>query len=641
MSFEEKTEKKVETKSPPSDKPNPDLEACIKEQVEQGMSEEEAKGYCAKQTEKTEKTEEVNVEKKEELPPGEKAPVEEITEDPNAPPKDPNAPPQQDPNAPPQAPQDPNAPQQGQGFGQYTNFEQCLNDQRGQGLNPKDSIVNCAAQLLQHMESQGLAAPVGMPIGMPQNGMGMQRPPYGASYNVAGVEFNTAEFPDFETCVVSFKDKGLGKDEAIAKCKGIFEAKFEKSPTPAEPVQVEKASDDKLYIRAFLLDTSLNKNFWGVNNASIDQRINSFIGRPLVLTEDFGHPELSDMAFGHALQYQDVYRIGTIIDVVQTAKSEHDKAKKVYYAIIELTEPKAKEAFKNNKLPLYVSPAVAKMNAAEADGQINEWLGMHLALVDKPAFGVQKAMITGTCSGEQDKCVMHLRQAKIEKHGYGNCGFCVYGKLTSVLTAKTEVDKPQIIEVDPKTNKTTDSSLTSEITQKQLTMSQKTEENVEANIAEAKEEIKKAEAEKAKSPKADYKDLDLFDAKLVRYETENTLLKANVDNLRKEVDRLSSENDELKTSIRRAEIANIVTAEVYPDEIQRKKMIDLFTDKKLSATMVAEMYESMKGSVKVAKSSGYDARVPLVKTAKASNNLDEGVSLAKEVKNIFIKGGNA
>ena len=639
MSFEEKTEKKVETKSPPSDKPNPDLEACIKEQVEQGMSEEEAKGYCAKQTEKTEKTEEVNVEKKEELPPGEKAPVEEITEDPNAPPKDPNAPPQQDPNAPPQAPQDPNAPQQG--FGQYTNFEQCLNDQRGQGLNPKDSIVNCAAQLLQHMESQGLAAPVGMPIGMPQNGMGMQRPPYGASYNVAGVEFNTAEFPDFETCVVSFKDKGLGKDEAIAKCKGIFEAKFEKSPTPAEPVQVEKASDDKLYIRAFLLDTSLNKNFWGVNNASIDQRINSFIGRPLVLTEDFGHPELSDMAFGHALQYQDVYRIGTIIDVVQTAKSEHDKAKKVYYAIIELTEPKAKEAFKNNKLPLYVSPAVAKMNAAEADGQINEWLGMHLALVDKPAFGVQKAMITGTCSGEQDKCVMHLRQAKIEKHGYGNCGFCVYGKLTSVLTAKTEVDKPQIIEVDPKTNKTTDSSLTSEITQKQLTMSQKTEENVEANIAEAKEEIKKAEAEKAKSPKADYKDLDLFDAKLVRYETENTLLKANVDNLRKEVDRLSSENDELKTSIRRAEIANIVTAEVYPDEIQRKKMIDLFTDKKLSATMVAEMYESMKGSVKVAKSSGYDARVPLVKTAKASNNLDEGVSLAKEVKNIFIKGGNA
>jgi len=253
-------------------------------------------------------------------------------------------------------------------------------------------------------------------------------------------------------------------------------------------------------------------------------------------------------------------------------------------------------------------------------------------------------MITGTCSGEQDKCVMHLRQAKIEKHGYGNCGFCVYGKLTSVLTAKAqvpEVDKPQMISVDPNTNKTTDSSLTSEITQKQLTMSQKTEENVEANIAEAKEEIKKAEAAKAKSVKADYKDLDLFDAKLVRYETENTLLKANVDNLRKEVDRLSSENDELKTSIRRAEIANIVTAEVYPDEIQRKKMIDLFTDKKLSATMVAEMYESMKGSVKVAKSSGYDARVPLVKTAKASNNLDEGVSLAKEVKNIFIKGGNA
>lgn len=672
MSFIEKTEKKTESK-PPSDGGS-DIESCIKQKVSEGMNEEEARGYCEKQQEgegeKVEKKEEVNVEKKEEVSQEPKQDgVEEIVDDPNAPqdPNKPNAPPNpnapQDPNAPqqpnnlqqnnpnidPNAPPNPNAapPTTGTGFGQYNNFEACIQDQLAQGLNNKDGIVNCAAQLLQTMESQGLAAP--NPFTTPPNtGMNMQptRNPYAASYNVSGVDFNVAEFPDFEACVVAYKGKGMEKEAAINQCKTIFGAKIDKVPTAAQPVQIQTAKDqDKLYIRAFLLDSSLNKNFWGVNSASIDQRIRSFVGRPLVLTEDFGHPELKDMAFGHALQYQDVYRIGTIIDVIQTAKSEFDKNKKVWYAVIEVTDDKAKEAFKDNKLPLYVSPAVAKMNVAEEDGQLEEWLGMHLALVDKPAFGVQKAMITGSCSGEEDKCVMHLRQAKIDKYGYGNCGFCVYEKLTSVLTAKAqvgEINKPEKVNTNPKS---VNSSLTSENTQKQLTMSQKTEENkndVESKAAEAKEEILKAEKEK-KTPKNEaFQEIDLYNAKLVRYETENTLLKANIDTLRQQNEKLNIENEELKTANRKAEISNIVTAEIYPDENQRRKMVDMFVAKKLPSDMVAEMYASLGASVKVAKSSNYDARVPIVKSAKTSGgNLDESGSLAKEVRSMFIKGGNA
>lgn len=599
-----------------TDKPvNPALETCIKEQVSKGLSEEEAKTYCEMELKKS--PEEDNV-------PSQDNQVQEITNKPPEPSRHPQpAPPQQQDLNEPVAPGQPQpSPDGGGGFGTYDNFEMCLQDQLSQGLDNKDAVVNCAVQLLQTMESNGQATPVPMSTG---------------KYDIDGTVFDVAAFPGgFEQCVHAMKGNGMDKEGAITKCERIFnKSKIKKADTFANYIQVETAKDDtnKLYIRAFLLDPSVNVNKWGVSEASLEERIHSFVGKPLVLTEDLGHPELTDMSLAHALEYQDIYRIGTIIDVVKIAKDPY--APKIWYAVCEITDEKAKEAFRKHKLPLYVSPAVAHVDA-EDESNIDAWLGMHLALVDKPAFGVKKAMITGSCSGDADKCVMHLKQAKIEKFGYGNCGFCVYEKLVSVLTAKEtpkvlqvgENKNPELVTVDPKS---VNSSLTSENTQEQLTMSQTENKDI------AKDETKVETNKEVKEEKLTYRTepLGLLDARLVKLETENTLLKENLKLARDENEKLVAENAHLAKSNRRAEIASIVTAEVIADPEERTKLIDRFTDSGVTPTMVADIYNTVRGTYKTAKEVTYDSRSPLIKTASKKA---DGKSLAKDIRNIIIRG---
>jgi len=73
----------------------------------------------------------------------------------------------------------------------------------------------------------------------------------------------------------------------------------------------------KFYIKAFLLDSSVNQNDWGVDLSTLDANINSYIGKPLVLQDDFEHPNSGDSNYDHVIQYQEKFRIGNIIDVVK------------------------------------------------------------------------------------------------------------------------------------------------------------------------------------------------------------------------------------------------------------------------------------------------------------------------------------
>jgi len=238
---------------------------------------------------------------------------------------------------------------------------------------------------------------------------------------------------------------------------------------------------------------------------------------------------------------------------------------------------------------------------------------------------------------------MHLRQAKIEKFGHGNCGFCTYNKLASVIQVKnaSEPDKPQIIETKPDAiSESVDSSLTSENTQKQLTMSQKTEnKDLDSSIAEAKEKIKEAEEEKKKQSNSDYKGFDLVEAKLARFEVENRLLKEKLEEITGKYDTLNAKYKSLERENQKAQIASVVNASLYPDKTQREKMIDYFVDNNIPANMVEEMYASI-GTIPNVKSASYDSKVPAIKTAKTAN-FDEGSSLAREVRNMFIKGGKS
>lgn len=236
------------------------------------------------------------------------------------------------------------------------------------------------------------------------------------------------EYADFDDCVAKNKDKS----DPAAYC-----ATIEKKIKGAA-IQEDLSQNDRLFISAFLLDPTVNLNDWGVVPDTLDSNISSFIGKPLTLYENTGneidadrrvtgkldHPPLGD-ELPHILKAQESYRIGTIVDVV--------KKDTAYNAIIEITDKNAKEAIQGNKLALYVSPALYQLDA-EPDTAMKSWTGVHLAVVDDPAFGVKKAQIKDKCAGEAGKCIAMMKQAS-----YG-CSFCAK-KVLNLHYANNTSDK--------------------------------------------------------------------------------------------------------------------------------------------------------------------------------------------------------
>ena len=253
------------------------------------------------------------------------------------------------------------------------------------------------------------------------------------------------QYKTFGECVGA--QKRDGKDDLSARriC-GQIEKKTQQG-LQREAASNIKYEDDSghLFIKAFLLSSDVNINQWGVSPSSLNQRVNTFIGKPLVLTDNFKHPMPPDMdrvgateydndddpynaikvydIVDHWLEYQEAYRVGSIIDITEK--------KGTYYAIIEITDPAAKEAFKNNDLPLFVSPAIAQLDPSEDPSYITNWTGVHLAIVSDPAYTIRKAIISGQCHGDSERCVLQLRQAAVEYKDVPRlgCGFCRWDAL--------------------------------------------------------------------------------------------------------------------------------------------------------------------------------------------------------------------
>ena len=251
-------------------------------------------------------------------------------------------------------------------------------------------------------------------------------------------------YSTFQQCEAAQIKKGKSPESAARIC-GALEKQTEQNVREASTTVRYEDDNNRLYIKAFLLDASLNINKWGVSPASLDQKINTFIGKPLVLTESYKHPlppEMDRVAseeydndddpynaikvhdiVDHWLQYQETFRVGSIIDITEK--------KGTYYAIIEITDPAAKDAFKNNDLPLFVSPAIAQLDPLEDPSNITNWTGIHLAIVSDPAYTIKKAIVSGQCHGETERCVLQLRQAAIERRDIPRlgCGFCRWDAL--------------------------------------------------------------------------------------------------------------------------------------------------------------------------------------------------------------------
>ena len=175
-------------------------------------------------------------------------------------------------------------------------------------------------------------------------------------------------------------------------------------------------NEDKLFIKFFLLDASVNLNTWGVTRQAMLKGLKTFIGKPFVLTPDYGHPTAA--SGDDLLIQQEKYRVGDIIDVGIDTKS--DKA----YGVAEITNSEAKDIIKNGDVN-FVSPSIVFNNGSEVadrDGNsiITEFEGAHVAGVAEPAYGIDKAEIKGKCIGSKESCNLTLEKVEASVSECGN-----------------------------------------------------------------------------------------------------------------------------------------------------------------------------------------------------------------------------
>ena len=88
------------------------------------------------------------------------------------------------------------------------------------------------------------------------------------------------QYKDFAACVTAQTSKGKNSESAKKIC-GSLKAKFGS--------ELYQEGND-MFIKAFLLDTSVNSNRCEVAPETLDENIKGYIGKPLVIKENFDHP---------------------------------------------------------------------------------------------------------------------------------------------------------------------------------------------------------------------------------------------------------------------------------------------------------------------------------------------------------------
>ena len=369
-------------------------------------------------------------------------------------------------------------------------------------------------------------------------------------------------------------------------------------------------------VRAFLIDPSLNINKWAVTEESIDRNINSFIGKPLVLTENYDHPGGDIESLSHWLAYQETYRVGTITEIV--TRKNPDTGSTAYHAIIEIQNEKVKEDIRNNNMPLYVSPAIAEPidshMAAQEGYAISHWTGIHLAIVDQPAFGIKKAVISDVCEGNKSGCLLQLRKAHVLIHGPDNCGFCVAGALQKYhLRVASQLS----------TSHSRNSSANSQYTMSQL-------EPIDSNAPnESTRPIEKVEEPftppQTKQPvnppqgntPTNIRDLLNENQKLLH---ELELRDLKIQELTEAHTTVQDRIAALELRDRRKDIERIITPDVIRDDKQRLEKIKNFVSSSIPINEIEELYKDLKVTIKKASINNRGAKVPYGVTSNLSTS---------------------
>ena len=351
-------------------------------------------------------------------------------------------------------------------------------------------------------------------------------------------------------------------------------------------------NEDKLFIKFFLLDASVNLNTWGVTRQAMLRGLKTFIGKPFVLTPDYGHPTAA--SGDDLLVQQEKFRVGDIIDVGIDTKS--DKA----YGIAEITNSQAKDILKNGDVN-FVSPSIVFNNGAEVadkDGNsiITEFEGAHVAGVAEPAYGIDKAEIKGKCIGSKESCNLTLEKVEASVSECGN--YLKIKRTKSAGRKKKEADDIDITmprkRKDPvKTN-----------TDKTLGNAKKTQKELDEDYEVQMQSFKKNNEEKDSVTEEEYKK---YTSNKGRKGKENNNMKKSQEEKKKDEADETPEEDEVKRGesleeqYKDKEETDILKSEEEKDEEDAEKDEEAEDENKLDLTDKQEEYLKDKKESRLAK----------------------------------------
>ena len=160
----------------------------------------------------------------------------------------------------------------------------------------------------------------------------------------------------------------------------------------------------KKFAKIFLISSVENLKKWKVTAESVPRRLRTFIKRPYISEPGLAHFDTDQIPIEETLKKQEKFRAGTIQDVVVENG--------IAYAVVEFENNelgnRAWREMKNGKA-IYSSPAVAGIwKMVDGVKTFVDWFGLHLARVDKPAYGVFHATIKETCEGSERECIRNL-----------------------------------------------------------------------------------------------------------------------------------------------------------------------------------------------------------------------------------------
>lgn len=270
----------------------------------------------------------------------------------------------------------------------------------------------------------------------------------------------TGPFPDFGACEKKLTSKYKNNTKAKKIC-GMLEKQsqgrgrtlranyfgsekdLETFLDSKKTLEFDKNGD--VWMKHFLFDESMTANYWNLNPRYVPRNLPTVIGKPVVMYQNTGleppeyddlgliiravgendHPPMNDNDINHLLAMQEPYRVGTSR---QTVQHPNDGS---YWALSQIHDSTLRQKLTEEPdIPFFTSPALRVLEDQPAGEPVKDFVYLHTALVDRPGFGIKRANVTATCTGNEKTCLLHLKRASASlaaEHGIDltkGCPFC-------------------------------------------------------------------------------------------------------------------------------------------------------------------------------------------------------------------------